>query len=121
MNSMKRLILLVGASAMVVAALGGCSSSKAASKDVKITACKASPTGGHPTAEGQIQNHSSKASFYTVHVKFTDSSGNGVGDGVAAVAKVDPNATAKWDATGTLDAKGPVTCNISSVSRTAVP
>jgi hypothetical protein len=121
MKPMKRLILLVGASALVVAALGGCSSSKAAAKDVKVTACKASPTGGHPTAEGQIRNHSSKASFYTIHVKFTDSSGNGVGDGVAAVAKVDPGTTAKWHATGTLNAKGPLTCKLSSVTRNAAP
>jgi hypothetical protein len=121
MNPMKRLFLLVGVSALVIAALGGCSSSKAAAKDVKVTACKASPTGGHPTAEGQIRNHSSKASFYTVHVKFTDSSGNGVGDGVAAVAKVDPGTTAKWHATGTLNAKGPLTCKLSSVTRNAAP
>jgi hypothetical protein len=118
---MKRLLLLMGASAMVMAVLGGCTSSKSAAKDVRITACKASPTGGHPTADGRIVNHSSKASFYTIHVKFTDSSGNGVGDGVAAVAKVDPGTTAKWHATGTLNAKGPLTCKLSSVTRNAVP
>ena len=118
---MKRLFLLVSASAMVMAVLGGCTSSKSAAKDVRITACKASPTGGHPTADGRIVNHSSKPSLYTIHVKFTDSSGNGVGDGVAAVAKVDPGTTAKWHATGTLNAKGPLTCKLSSVTRNAVP
>src|SRR6266550_424850 len=88
-------------------ALAACSSSakSAAKRDVTITACTSSPTGGHPTATGNIVNHSSKASLYTIHVKFTDSSGNGVGDGVAAVAKVDPGTTAKWHATGTLNAK----------------
>ena len=122
-----RRLLGIGARACIVgvcltAAAAGCSSdSKSAKKDVTVTACTASPTGGHPKAVGRIVNHSSKSSLYTVHVKFKDSSGNSVGDGVAAVAKVDPNATAKWDATGTLDAKGPVTCNIASVSRTAVP
>jgi hypothetical protein len=120
MNPMKRLIL-VGAAAMAVAVLGGCTSSKTAAKDVTITACTASKTGGRPTASGRILNHSSKASFYTVHVKFTDSSGNGVGDGVAAVAKVDPGTTAKWHATGTLKAKGPLTCKLSSVTRNAAP
>jgi hypothetical protein len=115
-----RSILLVGASALLLAALTGCSSSSsaAAKKDVTISACTASPTGGHPAATGQILNHSSKSSLYTIHVKFADSAGNGVGDGVAAVAKVDPGTTATWHVTGTLNAKGPVKCTLSSVTRT---
>jgi hypothetical protein len=117
---MRRLVY-VGAFLCLVVALAGCSSDKSAKKDVTITACKASPTGSHPRAAGQIVNHSSKSSLYTVHVKFKDSSGNSVGDGVAAVAKVDPNTTAKWTATGSLDAKGTVTCHLASVTRTAVP
>jgi hypothetical protein len=106
-----------------VMALAACSSSakSAAKKDVTITACTSSPTGGHPTATGNIVNHSSKASLYTIHVKFTDSSGNGVGDGVAAVAKVDPGTSATWHANGALNAKGPLTCKLSSVTRNAVP
>jgi hypothetical protein len=111
---MRPLILLLGISALAV----GCSTSgSTAAKDVTITACTASPTGGHPTATGQILNHSSKSSLYTIHVKFTDSSGNGVGDGVAAVAKVDPGTTAKWTASGIVNAKGPVRCKLSSVTR----
>jgi hypothetical protein len=103
----------------VALALAGCSaSSDTAKKDVTITACTADPGGGHPTARGQILNHSSKASLYTIHVKFTDASGNGVGDGVAAVAKVDPGTTANWHATGSLNAKGKLTCSLSSVTRT---
>ncbi len=117
---MSRLVR-IGAVVCLVAALAGCSSDKSAKKDVTITGCKSSPTGGHPSAAGQILNHSSKSSLYTVHVKFKDSSGNSVGDGVAAVAKVDPNTTAKWTATGSLDAKGAVTCDLASVTRTAVP
>jgi hypothetical protein len=101
--------------------LAGCTSSKTAAKDVSITSCKAGPTGGHPTADGRILNHSSKSSAYTIHVKFKDSSGNAVGDGAAVVAKVDPDTTAKWHATGTLNAKGPVKCELSSVKRAAVP
>jgi hypothetical protein len=105
----------------VLLVLAGCSSSKAAAtKDVKITACTADPNGGHPTASGEIVNHSSKSSLYTVHVKFYDASGNAVGDGIAAVAKVDPGTSATWRATGTLNARGPVTCKLSSVTRTAV-
>lgn len=113
-------LLLAGAAVCLIAALTGCSSSSS-TKDVTITACTASPTGGHPRASGQILNHSSKASVYTIHVKFKDPSGNSVGDGVAAVAKVDPSTSAKWSATGSLSHKGAVKCNLSSVTRNAVP
>ena len=119
---MKPLILLAGASVCVAASLAGCSASgKTAAKDVSVTACTPSPTGGHPTATGRIVNHSSKSSLYTIHVTFTDSAGNGVGDGVAAVAKVDPGTKATWHANGSLNAKGPVKCKLSSVTRNAVP
>lgn len=117
---MRRVSLLIGAAACVVAALAGCSSASA-KKDVTITACAASPTGGHPSAAGRIVNHSSKSSGYTIHVKFSDSAGNGVGDGLAAVAKVDPGIVAKWQASGSLNAKGPMKCTLSSVTRIAVP
>ena len=114
-----RVTATAGTVCCVVLALAGCSASNdTAKKDVTITACTADPGGGHPTASGQILNHSSKASLYTIHVKFTDASGNGVGDGVAAVAKVDPGTTAKWRANGSLNAKGPLRCSLSSVTRT---
>jgi ABC-type glycerol-3-phosphate transport system substrate-binding protein len=118
---MKR-VLLFGAAVCLLAALAGCSTStKTAKKDVTITACTASPTGDHPSAAGTIVNHSSKASAYTIHVKFKDDSGNDVGDGVSGVAKVDPNATAKWSATSTVNHKGAVKCSLSTVTRNAVP
>lgn len=112
---------IVGASLCLIAFVAGCSSGSSAAKDVTIAACTASPSGGRPTATGHITNHSSKASIYTVHVKFSDASGNGVGDGFAAVAKVDAGASASWKATGTLDAKGPLRCKLSSVTRNSVP
>ena len=119
---MRSLGRLMACSALVVVALTGCSTSSAgAAKDVSITACKASPTGGHPTASGSIKNHSSKASLYTIHVKFTDASGNGAGDGLAAVAKVGAGSTATWHATGTVNVKGQVTCKLSSVTRNVSP
>ena len=108
-------VLCIGAS------LAGCTSSKTAAKDVSITSCKAGPNNGHPTAQGSIHNKSSDASGYLIHVKFKDSSGNGVGDGAATVAKVEPDATAKWRLTGTLNVKGPVNCELGTVKRTAVP
>jgi hypothetical protein len=117
-----RLTLLAGAAVCAVGALTGCAASgKTAAKDVTIAACTASPTGGHPTASGQILNHSSKASAYTIHVKFKDASGNGEGDGVAVVAKVDAGSSANWHADGSLSAKGPLTCSLSSVTRNLSP
>ncbi len=86
-----------------------------------MTACTPGVNGEHPKASGTIVNHSHDPSVYTIHVKFKDSSGNDVGDGVAVVAKVDPGTSAVWHATSTLGAKGPVSCTISSVSRHAVP
>jgi hypothetical protein len=115
---MRATTLLMVTSALVGVTLTGCSTSgSTAAKDVTITACTAGPSGGHPTASGKILNHSSKSSLYTIHVKFSDSAGNGVGDGVAAVAKVDPGTTATWHANGSLNAKGPVKCKLSSVTR----
>src|ERR1700737_2227279 len=102
---MRPLIVLAGASACLIAAFAGCAASgSTAARDVTITACTPSATGGHPTAAGRIVNHSSKSSAYTIHVKFTDSAGNGVGDGLAAVAQVDAGSTANWHADGSVSA-----------------
>jgi acetyltransferase-like isoleucine patch superfamily enzyme len=112
----QRIGALFAAGAFLVAG-ASCSSSKSAKKDVKIVSCQADSGGGKPTAAGTIVNHSSKTSAYTVHVKFYDSSGNAVGDGVSVVASVDPDKTAHWDTKGTVNAKGPVTCKLDSVTR----
>jgi len=119
---MRTVNLLAGVAVLAMAALTGCAASgSTAAKDITITACTASPSGGRPSASGQVLNHSSKASAYTIHVKFKDSAGNGVGDGFAAVAKVAAGSTATWHADGTLDAKGPLTCSLSSVTRNLSP
>jgi len=115
MRSQRIGVLLVAGVALFAGA--SCTSSKSAKNDVKITSCQADPGGGKPTASGTIVNHSSKTSRYSIHVKFYDKSGNAVGDGLSAVASVDANETAKWDTTGTVNAKGPVTCKLDSVTR----
>lgn len=116
-----RFVAVAAAGACAIAVLTGCSSSsKSAAKDVTITACRASATGGRPTAWGGILNHSSKSSAYAIHVKFKDPAGNNVGDGVAAVAKVDSGTSAQWHATSTVSHKGPVKCSVS-VTRTISP
>jgi len=109
----------VAASVVALGLLAACSSSSSpAAKDVALTSCTPSASGGHPTASGQITNHSSKDSAYVIHVKFSDASGNGAGDGVAAVAKVAPGGTASWHADDVTSVKGSVSCKISSVTRT---
>jgi hypothetical protein len=119
---MRPRFLLAPASACVIAAFTGCSASgSTAAKDVTVIACTASPTGGHPTAAGRIVNHSSKSSAYTIHVKFSDSAGNSVGDGLAVVAKVGAGATANWHADGSFNARGTLKCALSSVTRNLSP
>ncbi|HEX8770509.1 MAG TPA: FxLYD domain-containing protein [Acidimicrobiales bacterium] len=115
--------LIAAAATIFVAAIGGgCTKAgSSAAKDVTVSACDADPSGGKPVARGEIHNTSSEASSYTIHVKFVDSAGNGVGDGAAVVAKVDASGTASWDATGTQSAKGPLKCELESVTRTAAP
>jgi hypothetical protein len=116
-------IATVALGALVAVTLGsGCSSNKKnASADVTITRCDADPSGGRPTADGQITNHSSKSSAYAFRVTFTDSSGNKVSDGAASVGKVDAGGTATWHADGVANANGPLTCKATNVVRTAVP
>src|SRR5262249_51453843 len=74
-----------------------------------------------PTAAGHIVNHSSKASVYTVHVKFKDASGNGVGDGITAGARGDAGTAANRDLTGRPPAKGHATCSLGNVHRKGWP
>jgi hypothetical protein len=114
--------LVVAVIIVVVAMVGGCTKAgSSAAKDVTVSACTADPGGGKPVARGEIHNTSSKASTYIIHVKFADSAGNGVGDGVATVGKVEAVGTATWNATGTQSARGPLTCSVASVTRTAAP
>jgi len=119
---MKHRLIATAATIVVVPMIGGCTKAgSSAAKDVTVTACTADPSGGKPVAGGEIHNTSSEASTYVIHVKFTDAAGNGVGDGVATVAKVDAKGTATWKATGTQSARGPLTCPLASVTRAAAP
>jgi hypothetical protein len=112
-----RSVAAIVAAGICTLAAASCSESKSARKDVTISSCRADPDGGKPSAAGTIVNHSDKTSRYAVHVKFYDSSGNAVGDGLSTVASVDPDETAKWDTRGTLNAKGPVRCELETVTR----
>ena len=119
---MRPRLLAVMIALSITALVGACSKAgSSATKDVSVGACTADPSGGNPVATGQIRNSTGKASAYVIHVKFVDSSGNGVGDGVATVARVEAHGTAAWRAVGTLSARGPLTCPLSSVTRTVAP
>lgn len=119
---MKHRRLMVAAVAGGLAALPACSSSThSPAGDVTVTACRADPGGGRPTADGHITNHTSKASSYAFGVTFDDASGNRVTAGAATVGKVDAGADATWHVTGATDAKGPLTCKISGVTRAVAP
>ena len=114
---------VVGIAAVAsIALLGGCSSDKKnADADVAVSACRPDPGGGRPSADGRITNHSSKDSGYAFRVTFNDPSGNRVSDGAVTVSEVKPGATATWHADGAQSAKGPLTCAVTNVVRTAVP
>lgn len=110
------------AAVMTLVLAAGCSSGKKdASADVHVTACTADPGGGKPTADGTIQNASSKDSAYAFTVTFSDSSGNKVSTGAVSVGKVTSGGQATWHTLGATNAKGPVTCTVGNVARTAVP
>lgn len=106
---------------VAVAAGAGCSSAaKNAGADVTVSRCEADPSGGQPAAAGEITNHSSKDSAYAFRVTFIDSAGNKVSEGATSVARVEAGGTASWTAGGLAGGKGPLTCEVSSVVRTAV-
>lgn len=109
------------AACLLVAVAASCSSAaKNAAADVTVTSCEADPSGGQPSAAGQINNHSSKGSAYAFTVTFIDSAGNKVTQGAGAVAKVPAGGTADWTVGGLAGGKGPLTCEVSNVVRTAV-
>jgi hypothetical protein len=115
------LVALVLIAAVVLAIVLVTRTSDDAKDDVTVSACNADPNGGDPTASGRIVNDSSKTSNYVVKLNFNDDGGNGVSEGVVSVNDVQAGATARWQLTGTRSAEGPLTCEITDVSRTHLP
>jgi hypothetical protein len=105
---------------MLTTTLLACSSSKPTG-DVKVSSCEADPGGGNPKADGEVTNNSSKDSAFVIRIGFYDSSGNRVSDGADALSGVGANTSAAWHVTGAASAKGPLTCKVLDVRRTAVP
>jgi hypothetical protein len=115
------LVALVVIAAVVLAVVLVTRTSDDAKDDVAVATCEADPSGGDPSASGQIVNDSSKTSNYVIRLRFNDAQGNGVSEGVVAVDDVEAGATARWELTGTRSARGPLTCEITDVSRTHLP
>lgn len=123
--------MLIGPRAMTAAvvvtvglAVDSCSSEEedvSAAGDVAVSVCATDPAGGSPASEGQITNHSSEDSSYAFSVSFIDIAGNKVSEGAVAVGRVPAGGQATWRTQGLTGAKGPLTCRLSSVIRTAVP
>lgn len=114
-------LLIVAVIALAIILAHNNSSSSKAKQDVTVQACNADPGGGKPKASGQIVNKSSKTSNYVVRLKFLDAQGNQVTDGVDGVKGVKPLETVKFDLTGIQKAKGPLTCEVTGVTRTHLP
>jgi len=74
-------------------------------KDVSVGACTAGPCGRPPGGNGQI-NNSTAGEFYVIHVKFVDSSGNGVAMAWRRSPESSAHCTATWRAVGTQSARG---------------
>ena len=119
-RSLRLLSTATVASLALVAGLAGCGTSKSTS-DATVSACNADPGGGKPTANGEVRNTSSKSSTFFLRIGFYDTSGNRVAEGVDTVGSVDPGGTGPWNTTGAVDAKGPLTCKVVTLRRTAAP
>jgi hypothetical protein len=115
------LVALAVIAAVVLAVILVTRTSDDAKDDVTVGTCEADQGGGDPSASGQIVNDSSKTSNYVIRLRFNDAQGNGVSEGVAAVDDVEAGATAEWELTGTRSAEGPLTCEVTDVSRTHLP
>ena len=115
------IVALLIVAAIVIGFLLARKTTDDAKKDVSVKVCKADAGGGKPTASGEILNHSSKTSNYTIRLKFKDKQGNAVSEGLAPVKDVEPDKTATWELTGGESAKGPLTCEITGVGRTHLP
>jgi hypothetical protein len=115
------LVALVVIAAVVLAVVLVTRTSDDAEDDVAVATCEADSGGGDPRASGQIVNDSSKTSNYVIRLRFNDAQGNGVSEGGVAVDDVEAGATARWELTGTRSAQGPLTCEVTDVSRTHLP
>ncbi len=105
----------------LVVTLLACGSSDNLKADATISSCVPGTDTGKPHAVGEIRNTSSKTSNFFVRIEFHDSAGNRLSEGVTTITDVEAGTTSPFDITGLADAKGPITCEVGTVRRTAAP
>ena len=86
-----------------------------------VLSCVADPDGGPPRAEGQIRNDSSEDSVFFVRVGFYDTAGNRVSEGSDSIGDVEPGTSSPFQINGAARAKGPLTCKVLNIRRSASP
>ncbi len=86
---------------------------------VSVTKCVPGTSSEKPHAVGEVRNTSSKTSSFFIVIEFHDSDGNRVSEGVDTIIDVEPETTAPFDIEGAADARGPVSCEVGTVRRTA--
>ena len=117
---MSKRLLLPLATAFVVASLFACGADSPTG-DATVTTCVPGTETEKPHAIGAVRNTSSKTSNFFIRIEFHDSAGNRVSEGVDTIADVEAGTTADFDIRGLADAKGPLTCEVGTVRRTAAP
>jgi len=91
-----------------------------AKDDVALTACTSPDIIGVVYAKGDINNHSSKRSDYSMEITLTNAAGAQVGSGFANAENVEPGQIAHWSGiAGTDISAGGNTCHVVDVTRTA--
>ena len=115
----KRLLLPV-AITFLVATFSACGADSPTS-DATINTCVPGTDTEKPHAIGAVRNTSSKTSNFFIRIEFHDSAGNRGSEGVDTIADVESGTTAPFDIKGLADAKGPLTCEVGTVRRTAAP
>lgn len=115
----KRLLFSV-AIALVVVTLSACASDDP-KEDATVTSCVPGNETEKPQATGQVRNTSSKTSSFFVRIEFHDPSGNRVSEGVDTITDVEPGTSSPFTITGLAHAKGPLSCEVGTVRRTAAP
>ncbi len=114
---LRPVVVAVAAASAAASACGAASPTDAAT----ITNCVPGTDTDKPRAVGEVRNASSKRSSFFIRIEFHDSDGNRLSEGLDTITDVEPGATEPFEIQGVADARGPVTCEVATVRRTAAP
>jgi hypothetical protein len=104
--------------AFLVATFAACASDDP-KEDATVTSCVPGTDTEKPRAAGEVRNTSSKTSSFFIRIEFHDPGGNRVSEGVDTITDVEPGTASPFNITGLAHAKGPLTCEVGTVRRTA--